>query len=440
MMTPGAQEEKNNVQKVEKKNNILPLSGNERTMNLNPLILTNIQSSHYFKVNLYELKTYHEVIDEIYYKVTHLEPWEKGSRKTAGQTGMCGGVRGVGAGGIVSTAFCLLYKLFTLKLTRKQVNGLITHPDSPYIRALGFMYIRFTQPPADLWDWYDEYLEDPEELDVKAGGGQVMSIGDMLCHFLSKLDWFSTLFPRIPVPIQQGLEKKLSARFPNPIGTSTRPASKPSSQTTVASQNPPSSTPLTSEHHSSSSGRGTKEARHIPDDEVSFGEAERVSSRMRRSTSPTNGSRAVEKKERDRERDRRDERHRSSERHRSVDRHKSSERHRSPDRHRSQERLESRGRDRSRDGERSRDRSREKWRGYERDDRGRGRGDSRDRGTGGGREKGRGHREKESSKHSYSHGRSGKDFSEELMREKERQRKEDKYREREKERSRNSRS
>lgn len=43
-------------------------------------------------VNLYELKTYHEVIDEIYYKVSHLEPWEKGSRKTAGQTGMCGGV------------------------------------------------------------------------------------------------------------------------------------------------------------------------------------------------------------------------------------------------------------------------------------------------------------------------------------------------------------
>ena len=39
-----------------------------------------------------ELKTYHEVVDEIYYKVQHLEPWEKGSRKTGGQTGMCGGV------------------------------------------------------------------------------------------------------------------------------------------------------------------------------------------------------------------------------------------------------------------------------------------------------------------------------------------------------------
>lgn len=78
--------------------NALTMWGNQQTMNINPLIHTNIVSSPYFKVNLFELKTYHEVIDEIYYKVAHLEPWERGSRRTAGQTGMCGGVRGVGAG------------------------------------------------------------------------------------------------------------------------------------------------------------------------------------------------------------------------------------------------------------------------------------------------------------------------------------------------------
>lgn len=49
------------------------------------------QSCH-FAVHLFKLKTYHEVVDEIYYQVKHLEPWERGSRKTAGQTGMCGGV------------------------------------------------------------------------------------------------------------------------------------------------------------------------------------------------------------------------------------------------------------------------------------------------------------------------------------------------------------
>ena len=51
------------------KSNTLPIWGNEASMNLNPLILTNIQSSPYFKNELFKLKTYHEVIDEIYYKV-----------------------------------------------------------------------------------------------------------------------------------------------------------------------------------------------------------------------------------------------------------------------------------------------------------------------------------------------------------------------------------
>lgn len=197
------------LKKSGKQHNILPLWGNEATMNLNPLILANIQGSSYFKVTLFKLKTYHEVVDEIYYQVKHLEPWERGSRKTAGQTGMCGGVRGVGAGGIVSTAFCLLYKLYTLRLTRKQVNGLLNHTDSPYIRALGFMYIRYTQPPADLYDWYEDYFLDEEEIDVKAGGGQTMTIGQLSYQLLTKLDWFSTLFPRIPVPIQKQIEKNV---------------------------------------------------------------------------------------------------------------------------------------------------------------------------------------------------------------------------------------
>lgn len=111
----------------------------------------------------------------------------------------------MGAGGIVSTAYCLLFKLYTLRLTRKQVNGLLTHTDSPYIRSLGFMYIRYTQPPGDLFDWYEEYLQDEEEVDAKAGGGQTMTIGQMLHQFLVKLDWFSTILPRIPVPIYKSV-------------------------------------------------------------------------------------------------------------------------------------------------------------------------------------------------------------------------------------------
>ena len=42
-----------------------------------------------------------------------------------------------------------------------------------------------------------------QEIDVKAGGGHNMMIGEMLRTWLSKLEWYSTLFPRIPVPIQK---------------------------------------------------------------------------------------------------------------------------------------------------------------------------------------------------------------------------------------------
>ncbi|KAK9498753.1 hypothetical protein O3M35_003317 [Rhynocoris fuscipes] len=328
---------------VQKKSNILPLWGNERTMNLNPLILTNIQSSHYFKVNLYELKTYHEVIDEIYYKVAHLEPWEKGSRKTAGQTGMCGGVRGVGAGGIVSTAYCLLYKLFTLKLTRKQLNGLITHPDSPYIRALGFMYIRYTQPPPDLWDWYDEYLDDNEELDVKAGGGQVMTIGNILKNFLCKLEWFSTLFPRIPVPIQQKIEKNMAARFPGGINQKSSVR-----HTTTDTEN------YDSEKSSRHYGSSTLSERSNADDRRERRSRDRSrgggggGNNGRRSRGHSSDRDRKRRYSRERERDRERDRDRERERDRDRDRHNYREKHSDDYKRRNRSRSRSRSRSKSR--------------------------------------------------------------------------------------------
>lgn len=36
-----------------------------------------------------------------------------------------------------------------------------------------------------------------------------MTIGQMLFQWLTKLDWFSTLFPRIPVPVQKQIESKI---------------------------------------------------------------------------------------------------------------------------------------------------------------------------------------------------------------------------------------
>lgn len=133
-------------------------------------------------------------------------------------------------------------------------------------------YNRYTQPPADLFSWYSDYLEDEEEVDVKAGGGQVMKMGDILKQFLTKLEWFSTLFPRIPVPIQKELEHRLAERFP---------------QQTINARN--AKPPITLNSHgkysnNSASGRRdngnltrNQQPRHIPDNEAQWGEAERAS-------------------------------------------------------------------------------------------------------------------------------------------------------------------
>ncbi|XP_059201131.1 pre-mRNA-splicing factor 38B isoform X2 [Centropristis striata] len=346
-----------------KHGNVLPLWGNEKTMNLNPMILTNVLSSPYFKVQLYELKTYHEVVDEIYFKVTHAEPWEKGSRKTAGQTGMCGGVRGVGTGGIVSTAFCLLYKLFTLKLTRKQLMGLITHTDSPYIRALGFMYIRYTQPPADLIEWYDNFLDDEEELDVKAGGGCVMTVGEMLRSFLTKLEWFSTLFPRIPVPVQKIIDQQMKAR-PRKVAVKEVQEEEPAvaegaRQGERRRSRTPRRTPSPrrSPKRSRSRSHHREKERHGP----SFDrELERERDRQRKER---------EGRDRDRDRDRGDRGDRERRRSRSADRNQD-RRERRRSRSGSQDRRKER-RDKDRDGgedrNRRKDREHHKDRGAERE-------------------------------------------------------------------------
>ena len=56
-----------------------------------------------------ELLTYHDIIDEIYNYVEHMEPMLPGHTNGA------------------STAFCLLYRFFCLRLTEKQILGLINH-------------------------------------------------------------------------------------------------------------------------------------------------------------------------------------------------------------------------------------------------------------------------------------------------------------------------
>jgi PRP38 family len=69
-----------------------------------------------------------------------------------------------GTSRIPSSSFCLLMKLFIMRITVPQMQLLLEHTDSPYIRAVGFLYLRYTCPPKEMWKWLEPYIDDQEEV------------------------------------------------------------------------------------------------------------------------------------------------------------------------------------------------------------------------------------------------------------------------------------
>ena len=56
-----------------------PIHGDISKGNLNEMLRSAILRSEYFKIDLYEKRTYHEVINEIDIHVGYVEPWTLGT-------------------------------------------------------------------------------------------------------------------------------------------------------------------------------------------------------------------------------------------------------------------------------------------------------------------------------------------------------------------------
>lgn len=177
VQAPVAVEEKPDPERAK---NVLPIYGSSTTFNINTLLFNNIMESDYFKA-LYQLKTYHEIVDEIYPSVSHVGPWQTGTTR------------------IPSTAFCLLLKFFLMRLTIKQMKGLLHTDDCPFVRAIGFLYLRYSCPPSELWGWFEPFLEDEEEFTPSPDASIVMTMGQYLRQLLTDMKYFGTTLPRIPV-------------------------------------------------------------------------------------------------------------------------------------------------------------------------------------------------------------------------------------------------
>ena len=107
-----------------------------------------------------------------------------------------------------STAFCLLLRLFTLRCTEKQMTLMLDHVDSPYIRCIGFLYLRYAADPNSLWAWFSPYLYDDELVQIRQGQADT-TVGKYVQMLLNDLDYYGTRLPRLPLTIERQFKVKL---------------------------------------------------------------------------------------------------------------------------------------------------------------------------------------------------------------------------------------
>ena len=147
LVSSGAADERVQVDVGHRKGS-LPLTVND-SYNFHNILWQHLRSSYYFR-GLYKTTTFSGVVDKIYYDVEHCEPMMPSSRGPA-----------------ASPCFCLVYKLFLMRLTDREVETLLTHGDSPFIRAVGLLYLRIGTDLTDLWRWFEPALQDHESMAMR---------------------------------------------------------------------------------------------------------------------------------------------------------------------------------------------------------------------------------------------------------------------------------
>jgi pre-mRNA-splicing factor 38B len=171
---------------------VLQLWGPDDSFHFNALLLKNTIHSPYFQKACQNLKDWNAVIDQIYYEVKHLEPFSSPHDKTP------------------STAFCLLLRMLTLRMTDHQMESTLKHPDSPYIRAIGFLYLRFAGPPDQIFQWIEPYLFDHEPIQVEGGHrASTITIGEFVRKIFDAREYYGTPFPRFPLQTERDLRVRL---------------------------------------------------------------------------------------------------------------------------------------------------------------------------------------------------------------------------------------
>jgi hypothetical protein len=178
-----------------RRSSAIPLWGDDSSFHFNPMLLQNCILSPYFQKCCENLKDWNAIIDEIYYEVKSIQVFQIGKQP--------------------STAYCLLLRLLTLRMTTNQLDCTLKHIDSPYIRAIGFLYLRYVGQPEQIYKWIQPYLQDYEELTIEnpdQRNTKTITLGAFVRNIFQSRDFYGqTTLPRFPIAVERDLQIKLLA-------------------------------------------------------------------------------------------------------------------------------------------------------------------------------------------------------------------------------------
>jgi len=91
---------------------------------------------------------------------------------------------------------------------------LLDHPDSPYIRCIGFLYLRYTCPPSMVWNWIKPYAAEDDVRFVvtrQSGRDKEVTMGHFvrLLFDMNSCEYYGTRLPRLESSVARELQVKL---------------------------------------------------------------------------------------------------------------------------------------------------------------------------------------------------------------------------------------
>jgi len=164
---------------------------NLKTFGLPPLLQSHVIESQHYK-SLLTVDAFEQVVEEIHRFSDSVEPYLPNSTT------------------LPSALFCCLYRLLTMGLEGRQLKILIDYTGNPFVRCVGFLFVRFGLDPGQFWPWLGEYVLDDEEFRPTKDGEWVTTIGEYVESLLSQDRYYTIIFPRVPMSTKRQLEAKLA--------------------------------------------------------------------------------------------------------------------------------------------------------------------------------------------------------------------------------------